>query len=40
MVDEQLARLPDSWRVIPDIPLNEKDHNLDHLSSAREASSP
>ena len=31
LVDEQLAHLPDSWRVIPDIPLNKKDHNVDHL---------
>jgi hypothetical protein len=31
MVGAQLARLPDSWRVINDISLNEKGHNVDHL---------
>jgi len=31
MVGAELAWLPDSWRVINDISLNEKGHNVDHL---------
>ena len=31
MVDAQLARLPDAWRVTNDLLLNEKGHNVDHL---------